>query len=330
MTAKIKSWGNAFEELFLKENPVSATDERQVLSLDGGSVTYICKLWDGVFLWGNDVHSGRIDYPDHDFDQKNYAVINICHAGRCEVEMQDDTYIYMTPGLLNVNNHEPKGGYIFPGELYEGIEIAFDMEIMKERVPAELSSFGLSLDSLNDFLERGNGNYMARASDAAIQRSKFLYERIRKGDLAISDYRFLTVSLLYHLKNGEATEIKNRSMVTKGQRRIAVEAEQILTDDYRKHYTVEELAGRYGVSPSAFKKYFEAVFGSPVSYYLRDKRMSKAKEILSTTNVSVGETAAACGYENQGKFGSAFKAYTGISPLEYRRLHKAVQEEKQQ
>lgn len=326
MIEGIKSWTSSFEQLLPGKISGSQSDERQVLRLDENSFAYVCRLWDGVFLWGNDVHSPHIPYPDYGPNQGNYAVLNICHSGRCEVEMRDDAYIYMTPGLLNINNRTPKEGYIYPGSDYEGMEIAFDLNVLREKTPEALSDFGLSGEVLKEYLIRGDGNYMATVSDSAMQRSKSLFEHIRNGDLRIEDYRFLTLSLLYHMKNGEAVWLKNQSHVTKGQRRIAVEVEGLLTEDFRKHYSVENLSSRYGISPSALKKYFEAVFGSPISYYLRNKRMDKAKELLVSTEVSIGQVASICGYENQGKFGSAFKTNTGVSPLEYRRLYKKPQE----
>ncbi len=118
--------------------------------------------------------------------------------------------------------------------------------------------------------------------------------------------------------------MKSRSFVTKGQRHIAVEAEKIITEDLTVHFTVEEIANRFSVSPSALKKYFEAVYGSPISYYLKAKKMGNAKNLLISTNKSVGEIATLSGYENQGKFGSAFKAYTGETPLEYRHINKVL------
>ena len=327
MMIETKSWKKVFVDMFLNDNPEKKMEGRQRLNLDDESLIYICKLWDGIFVWGNDVHSRHISYPYDGTDQHPFTVINVCHEGRCEIEMQDDIYIYMTPGLLNVNNRVPKDGYHYPTGSYEGLEIAFDMTVLKEHMPVELTSFGLTLEELEDFLERGNGNCTAHVSDAAMQQSKVLYENLKAGGGCITDYRFWTVSILYYLKNGEMSEVKNRSLITKGQRRIAIEAEQILTENFRRHYTVEELSRRYGVSPSALKKYFEAVFGLPVSYYVREKKMNKAKQMLSTTCTSVGEIAAECGYENQGKFGSAFKTYTGVSPLEYRRRHKIIREE---
>ena len=105
-------------------------------------------------------------------------------------------------------------------------------------------------------------------------------------------------------------------------KKLWISGTEDLENEWRKHFTVEELAERYEISPSALKKYFELVFGMPISYYLREKRMEKAKNLLVESRMNIGEISTICGYENQGKFGAAFKTYSGVSPLEYRRLHK--------
>lgn len=51
---------------------------------------------------------------------------------------------------------------------------------------------------------------------------------------------------------------------------------------------------------------------------MRRKRIAFARQELARTRRSVGEIAAACGYENQGKFGEVFRRETGMTPLEYR------------
>ena len=313
------NWGDAFKELLLRKHSIGERDVCMGLQVgEANSFIYICQLFEGVFLWANEIHTRYLEYPDYDLNRLNYAVINLCIAGRCEVGLMDDTCIYMMPGLLSVNCNEPKGGYSYPGGLYEGIEIAFDLDVLQRQTPPEFSSFGLDLDFLNRVLEKGKGSYMAVVTEEAVQQGRLLYESLRKGDLLLAGYRFLTVSLLYHLKNGYAGEIKDRTLATRGQRRIANEVEQILTEDYRRHFTVEELADRFGISPSALKKYFDM----PISHYLRNMRMETAKELLVKSGKSVGGIASLCGYENQSKFGSAFKAYTGVTPLEYRRLYK--------
>ncbi len=136
----------------------------------------------------------------------------------------------------------------------------------------------------------------------------------------IEDFRFSVLQMMYLLGKGSTIPIEKRGYLTKGQRMIAAGVEEKICADLKHRYTVEELAERYRISPSSLKKYFEQMYGMPISEYLRRKRMELAKELLAGSDLSISDIAAEAGYGNQGKFGSAFKRYTQKTPLEYRRL----------
>ena len=259
------------------------------------------------------------------FNENDYLLLNICHAGRCEVELSPGTYVYMSPGTLNVSASPPKSSYCYPGGYYEGIELCLDLRRLKGNMPEALTDYGFTFEVLRRYTEEGN--VMASLTNAGIQEEEKLFRLLREGYSSIYELRFAALSLICHLIGGDSKRIDCGISITKGQRRIVTEAEQLMTNDLRERYTVEELSSRFGISASAFKKYFSAVYGKPVSQYMREKRMEKAKELLETTDVSIGEIALASGYEHQGKFGSAFKDCSGVSPLEYRRLYRKTSEE---
>jgi AraC-like DNA-binding protein len=52
---------------------------------------------------------------------------------------------------------------------------------------------------------------------------------------------------------------------------------------------------------------------------LSEYRMYKAREILTTTDVSIGDTAQAVGYADRMVFSKAFRRWCGSSPSEYRK-----------
>ena len=53
--------------------------------------------------------------------------------------------------------------------------------------------------------------------------------------------------------------------------------------------------------------------------YLRVKKMRYARRLLLATELPMLEVAVQSGYETQNHFNREFKAYYGISPMEYRR-----------
>ena len=110
--------------------------------------------------------------------------------------------------------------------------------------------------------------------------------------------------------------------LTRGQRAAALKASEAMSEDLRCQIGLPQLAELAGVSPASLKKYFSQVYGVPISVYLRTMRMARAKELLSSTALRISDIADAVGYENQGKFGAAFRRETGVTPLEYRRLYR--------
>lgn len=52
--------------------------------------------------------------------------------------------------------------------------------------------------------------------------------------------------------------------------------------------------------------------------FLTEFRISRGKEQLTLTNLSVEEIAVSCGYRNSLAFGKVFKQKVGITPTQYR------------
>jgi AraC family transcriptional regulator, transcriptional activator of pobA len=58
--------------------------------------------------------------------------------------------------------------------------------------------------------------------------------------------------------------------------------------------------------------------GQSTQQHIQNKVIEKAKEKLSTTDLSVGEIAYELGFEHPQSFNKLFKAKTKLSPLEFR------------
>jgi AraC-like DNA-binding protein len=83
--------------------------------------------------------------------------------------------------------------------------------------------------------------------------------------------------------------------------------------------TVAYLAEHLNLSPSYLSDMLRALIGQNAQQYIHGKLIEKAKEKLSTTNLSVSEVAYELGFEHPQSFSKLFKTKTTISPLEFRR-----------
>ena len=86
--------------------------------------------------------------------------------------------------------------------------------------------------------------------------------------------------------------------------------------------TLKSMAIRYGMSLTALKDCFKAVYGKPIHAFQREYKMQAATRLLVTTEMSVAEISGRLGYENPNKFSTAFKEILGQSPSEYRKKRK--------
>jgi AraC family transcriptional regulator, transcriptional activator of pobA len=83
--------------------------------------------------------------------------------------------------------------------------------------------------------------------------------------------------------------------------------------------TVQYLAEHLNVSPSYLSDLLRSLIGQNAQQYIHGKLIEKAKEILSTTSLTVSEIAYALGFGHSQSFSKLFKAKTNLSPLAFRR-----------
>lgn len=81
---------------------------------------------------------------------------------------------------------------------------------------------------------------------------------------------------------------------------------------------VSYIAGQLNLSPGYLSELLKALTGQNTQQHIHQKLIEKAKEKLSTTNLSVSEIAYELGFEHLQSFSKLFKAKTNLSPVEFR------------
>lgn len=82
--------------------------------------------------------------------------------------------------------------------------------------------------------------------------------------------------------------------------------------------TVQYISEHLNISPSYLSDMLRALTGLNSQQHIHNKLIEKAKELLSTTNLSVSEVAYQLGFEHPQSFSKLFKAKARLSPLEFR------------
>jgi PAS domain S-box-containing protein len=84
-------------------------------------------------------------------------------------------------------------------------------------------------------------------------------------------------------------------------------------------YSPATLARRSRLTSTRLTRLTKRIFGLTPSQFIVKTRITAGSRLLRETNKSVAEIAQLCGYQDQSAFTRAFRAASGITPLEYRR-----------
>jgi transcriptional regulator GlxA family with amidase domain len=94
---------------------------------------------------------------------------------------------------------------------------------------------------------------------------------------------------------------------------------QMIEEDIRANFALAELARAVNLSPSYLCHLFKSETGMAPTHYVKVLRMTKAKELLETTFMSVKEIATRIGAHDGSHFVRDFKRQYKVTPTQYRR-----------
>ncbi|WP_257669494.1 helix-turn-helix domain-containing protein [Parapedobacter tibetensis] len=124
-----------------------------------------------------------------------------------------------------------------------------------------------------------------------------------------------------------ADRFYNRQFITRkiANHKILDRLEKLLTDYFDNDDliekglpTVQDISDKLNVSSNYLSSLLKTLTGQSTQQHIHNKLVGKAKEKLSTTELSVSEIAYALGFEHPQSFSKLFKNKTKLSPLAFR------------
>ena len=106
------------------------------------------------------------------------------------------------------------------------------------------------------------------------------------------------------------------------------EAIAYIKNHYSQKITVEDIANHLALNRSYLYTIFKNRLGISPKDFLTEFQISRGKEQLTLTDLSVEEIAVSCGYRNSLAFGKAFKQKTGMTPSQYRNENRKAARER--
>ena len=95
---------------------------------------------------------------------------------------------------------------------------------------------------------------------------------------------------------------------------VKTDIHRVVEENYTSPISLDELAYLSGRSLSSFKREFQDIYGESPARWIREKRLSKAHEMLRSSSLSVADVAYSLGFENPTHFSRIFKQQYGYAP----------------
>ena len=141
--------------------------------------------------------------------------------------------------------------------------------------------------------------------------------------------KFSKSIIISHLETflNYADRFYHRQFITreKANHHILERLEKLLSDHFNSDDlmakglpTVADLAQALNISPKYLSSLLKVLTGQNTQQHIHEKLIEKAKEKLSTTDLSVSKIAYELGFEHLQSFSKLFKIKTKQSPLEFR------------
>ena len=146
------------------------------------------------------------------------------------------------------------------------------------------------------------------------ESKRLILEKIQNSNSILKLKKMLKTELCEELKRSRAA-LESESVKPVRQ------AKQYIEEHYNEKIVLEDIAELVGLNPVYFSVLFKKETEMNFSAYLLQVRMSKAAEMICSTNETIAAIAEQVGYKDSRYFSQCFEKAMGVKPALYRRLH---------
>ena len=94
---------------------------------------------------------------------------------------------------------------------------------------------------------------------------------------------------------------------------------ELIEDRISEVINLDSIAKEVHVNKSYLSQMFKTNTGYTFSEYVNNRKINRARELLISTDKTIGEICEECGYKNSTYFSSLFSKKTGFSPTSFRK-----------
>ena len=112
---------------------------------------------------------------------------------------------------------------------------------------------------------------------------------------------------------------QNIRVITQGEQEFMKSLLQLVEQALSNHRVdLEQMAAQLAMTSTQLRRKVHAITGKTPINYINDLRMSRAAQLLANLDLTVGDVADRCGYDDLAYFSRQFKQFYGKTPSQYR------------
>ncbi|WP_417663412.1 helix-turn-helix domain-containing protein [Pseudomonas sp.] len=168
--------------------------------------------------------------------------------------------------------------------------------------------------------EAGFGALAKRLARKMLGQRKTSASLVANGFYCAPTARFL-IAMMVNLRSSTGGNKPNKQRPHLSEKTLKAIADHI-ESEISSAISVSEMAQIAAQSRFHFARTFRASTGRSPHSYILDSRLRRAEFLLSETNTSLSQIATDSGFSSQSHFTTTFKKRIGITPGQYRDLHR--------
>ncbi|MCF0056358.1 AraC family transcriptional regulator [Dyadobacter sp. CY356] len=254
----------------------------------------------------------------HPFVMDFYNITYNESAG-CRMKYGQTVYDFEEGGMFFTSPGQPLTG-IQTGDSRSGFTLLIHPDFLRNyTLDTKIKSYGFFSYSVNESL-----HLSAKEQVIITTIAKNIGDEL---ETAIDDIsQDVLISQIELLLNYSHRFYKRQFITRKPLNNALLEKLDKILDDYFNDKTalmnglpsVQFLAGQLNISPKYLGDMLRTLTGHNTQQHIHIRLIEKAKEILTISDLTVGEIAFQLGFEHPQSFSKLFKLKTNLSPLEFR------------
>lgn len=154
-------------------------------------------------------------------------------------------------------------------------------------------------------------------SEKAVVLMKQLQDAVKTnyGEIVLN-YMSTVILCELHSQIHESGKLNNQNKRT--QKQMYHDIIDYVKQNAGNNLKVSDVALHFGYNEKYLSHLFSTIAGIPLKQFILAKKMDLANFMLTDTNNSIGDIAAAIGFSDSHHFAKAYKKVSGLTPTEYR------------